>query len=162
MKTNANPFFPNTNTNTNTNVMSTITTTCSISDNIVNKEDDANEQILISIERLKKLELLEKSLPEMIDQAIQQHKKEKLKMLHEKDKQNPTAVNLRVKRYNEKHKEEINARRRLKKMEGKIQKGNSVVESLNSLQTNNIEINKQKTIVANVATDKNLTVRFDL
>jgi hypothetical protein len=100
--------------------------------------DENDEQILICAERLQKLELLEKQLPEMIEAAIQEHKRNKLKMLHEKDKENPGAVNLRVKRYNERHKEEINARRRAKR---KIQKDaeeaakphiSSVVESFNT------------------------------
>jgi hypothetical protein len=36
-------------------------------------------------------------------------------MLHEKDKKNPAAVNARVKRYNEKNKDKINAKRIMKR-----------------------------------------------
>ena len=53
----------------------------------------------------------------MIEKAIQDHKKEKLKLLHERDKLDPSLVNLRVKRYAMKHKDEINAKRRAKRKE---------------------------------------------
>lgn len=123
---------------------------------------DEDEQILISTERLKQLELLEKNLPNMIEKAISDHKKEKLKMLHEKDKLNPAAVNLRVKKYNAKHRDEINARRRQKKMENNTQKTNYIVDSLNTTQSKQPEIATPKTIVANLATNKDFIVRFDL
>ena len=106
------------------------------SNNIVVNDDE--EQVLICSERLKKLELLEMQLPNLIEAAINEHKINKLKMLHEKDKQNPGAVNIRVKRYNERHKEEINAKRRAKRLlekemeEANKPKPTTVVESLNT------------------------------
>jgi hypothetical protein len=51
----------------------------------------------------------------MIEKAIQDHKKEKLKLLHQRDKLDPSLVNIRVKRYAMKHKDEINAKRREKR-----------------------------------------------
>jgi len=75
--------------------------------------------VFISIERLQALEKLEQSLPTMIEQAIQENKKKNLSRLHEKDKQNPESVNLRVKRYAARHKETLNARRRAKREQKK-------------------------------------------
>jgi hypothetical protein len=119
--------------------------------------------VSICIDRLKKLELLESSLPKLIEQAIVDHKKAKLKMLHEKDKQNPAGVNARVKRYNEKHKDKINARRNMKRNEEKLSKahqGNSIVESMNLPKPKQGDPPNQKIIVANLVTDKEFTVRF--
>jgi DNA repair photolyase len=69
----------------------------------------------ISSDRLKTLEALEASLPNLIQNAILEYKKSNLRRLHEKDKANPENVNKRVKRYAEKHREEINAKRREKR-----------------------------------------------
>lgn len=78
--------------------------------------NSAPEQMVeISIERLRRLEQLEASIPQLVEAAIKQYKQEKLKSLHEKDKQNPTAANMRARRYAEKHRDEINARRREKR-----------------------------------------------
>lgn len=71
--------------------------------------------IQISAERLKALEAVEASLPDLIQNAILEYKKSNLRRLHEKDKANPENVNKRVKRYAEKHREEINAKRREKR-----------------------------------------------
>jgi len=71
--------------------------------------------IPIATERLKALEALEASLPDLIQNAILEYKKSNLRRLHEKDKANPENVNKRVKRYAEKHREEINAKRREKR-----------------------------------------------
>jgi len=70
---------------------------------------------LVSKERLDALEALEQNIPTLIEKAIFDYKKARLKMLHDKDKQNPAAVNARVKRYNERNKEKINAKRLLKR-----------------------------------------------
>ena len=100
-----------------------------------NRENETADIVYICAERLRKLELLESKLPNMIEDAITEHKRNKLRMLHEKDKQNPEAVNIRVKRYNQKHKAELNAKRREKRRvekEKKIKKEpepQSVVES---------------------------------
>ena len=71
--------------------------------------------IPIATERLKALEALEASLPDLIQHAILEYKKSNLRRLHEKDKANPENVNKRVKRYAEKHRDEINAKRREKR-----------------------------------------------
>lgn len=70
---------------------------------------------LVSKARIDALELLEQNIPTIIENAISDYKKARLKMLHDKDKQNPAAVNARVKRYNERNKEKINAKRLLKR-----------------------------------------------
>lgn len=86
-----------------------------ISNVIIGEIENTNTNILISLKRLNELESLEKSLPTIIEKAINEHKNAKLKLLHEKDKQNPAAVNARVKRYNEKNKDKINARRLIRR-----------------------------------------------
>ena len=78
---------------------------------------ESEPTVFISIERLRELEAIERRIPTLIEKAIQDHKKEKLKLLHERDKLDPSLVNLRVKRYAAKHKEEINAKRRAKRKE---------------------------------------------
>lgn len=89
----------------------------------IKKSDEENsDNILICVERLKQLELLEQKLPTLITEAIAEHQRNKLRILHERDKQNPQSVNLRVKRYNERHKEEINAKRRNKRKEEKAKR----------------------------------------
>ena len=106
-------------------------------------DESSDKNILICSERLKELELLEKKLPTIISEAIAEHQRNKLRILHERDKQNPQSVNLRVKRYNERHKEEINAKRRNKRREEKAKrmllepKPVSVIASL-ALSSNNI------------------------
>jgi len=86
------------------------------------EHDEDEQNVLICVERLHKLELLEKNLPTLISEAIAEHQRNKLRILHERDKQNPQSVNLRVKRYNERHKEEINAKRRNKRREEKAKR----------------------------------------
>lgn len=76
---------------------------------------NTTSMIPIATERLKALEALEASLPDLIQNAILEYKKSNLRRLHEKDKANPENVNKRVKRYAEKHREEINAKRREKR-----------------------------------------------
>jgi len=77
------------------------------------------ETITISKKRLEELEDLERNLEKKIQEAILNNKKESLKRLHEKDKINPNAVKLRIKRYNEKNKDKINERRREKRWAAK-------------------------------------------
>lgn len=77
--------------------------------------DISNSDIIhVRRERLTSLEELEQSIPSIIEKAINDYKREKLKKLHENDKKNPAGVNARVKRYNAKNKEKINAKRLLK------------------------------------------------
>lgn len=75
----------------------------------------AQETVEISAERLKQLEELEARLPLMIDDAVKNYKMNKLKLLHEKDRMNPEAANMRARRYAERHRDEINAKRREKR-----------------------------------------------
>jgi len=79
------------------------------------KELQKYEMIIISKKTLADLEELKESIPRLIEKAILDYKKAKLVMLHEKDKKNPAGVNARVKKYNEKHKDEINAKRIMKR-----------------------------------------------
>ena len=123
--------------------------------------------ILISYERLKSLEKLEKGLPEMIRVAIDENKKSNLKRLHEKDKLDPKSVNARVKKYVLKHKDKINAKRREKRKEAKLiliqQKAISAELENKAL----IETKPENTIhdtndVGDKSdSDKSITVRFD-
>jgi hypothetical protein len=79
------------------------------------KDIQKYEITFIAKEKLIALEQLKDSIPTLIEKAISDYKKAKLAMLHEKDKKNPAAVNARVKKYNEKHKDEINAKRIMKR-----------------------------------------------
>jgi hypothetical protein len=83
--------------------------------------------VSISYERLKELETLEASIPSMIEKAVHEYKKNNLKKLHERDKANPAAINLRVKRYFERHRDEINKKRREKRLEQKQIKQSTVI-----------------------------------
>jgi hypothetical protein len=79
------------------------------------KDIQKYEITFIEKEKLTSLEQLKDSIPTLIEKAISDYKKAKLAMLHEKDKKNPAAVNARVKKYNEKHKDQINAKRLMKR-----------------------------------------------
>ena len=92
--------------------------------------EESEPTVFISIERLRELEAIEKRIPTLIEKAIQDHKKEKLKLLHERDKLDPSLVNLRVKRYAAKHKDEINAKRRAKRKEAAQRLGGTPVGSV--------------------------------
>lgn len=120
-------------------------------------ENMLHETTTISVERLHVLEEIERNLPQMIKDAIEQHKKEKLKLLHEKDKLDPKSVNARVKRYAQKHKDEINAKRRAKREEQKLLAN---MPSTNSSVKSEKSERKKETIEL-PKTDKNLTLRFD-
>jgi len=78
---------------------------------------DLNEIVAVPIERYAELEKLELGLPGMIEEAIKEYKKNSLKRLHERDKENPESVKKRVQRYIEKNREKINERRREKRKE---------------------------------------------
>jgi hypothetical protein len=72
--------------------------------------------VTISLERLRALEALEASLPELTANAIAKAKadrdKERLAELHEKQKTNPEPNRVRVLANYHKNKEEVNAKRR--------------------------------------------------
>jgi hypothetical protein len=79
---------------------------------IMGRALENNHRIAIRPSRLKELQELESSMPELIEKALVEMNQKKLAALREKDKSNPEAVKARVKKYNERHREEINARRR--------------------------------------------------
>jgi hypothetical protein len=96
---------------------------------------ESSSYTTISVDRLRELEMLEASIPKIIDDAILEYKKTNLKKLHERDKANPEAINKRVKRYFERHREEINARRREKRLKTKIEKLTEISSPSNVLST---------------------------
>jgi hypothetical protein len=111
--------------------------------------------VLISQERLNYLLQLEASLPTKIEEAVINYKKNSLKRLHEIDKQNPDAINARVKRYVEKHRESINARRREKRRAKKQQDQVVIVKpNENSSDTNVLtpSINNEVNTISHVTT----------
>jgi hypothetical protein len=67
------------------------------------------------VERLHRLEALEASLPVIIDAAVDKIKQARLYSLHRRDKLYPEDMRLRVKKYVERNRERINARRREKR-----------------------------------------------
>ena len=82
-------------------------------------ENNTDELVSVSQDRFEELERLEKSLPDMIQKAIADHKKESLRKLHERDKADPESVKLRVQRYIAKNRDKINERRREKRKQEK-------------------------------------------
>ncbi len=88
--------------------------------------ESLSSTVFITLERLQELEAIERNLPKMIENAIQENKRTNLLRLHEKDKNNPESVNLRVKRYALRHKETLNARRRAKREQEKKAQSESV------------------------------------
>ena len=80
---------------------------------------DPNEIVEVPVERYAELEKLELGLPGMIEEAIKEYKRNSLKRLHERDKENPESVKKRVQRYIEKNRDKINERRREKRKEQK-------------------------------------------
>ena len=80
---------------------------------------DPNEIVNVPVERYAELEKLELGLPGMIEEAIKEYKRNSLKRLHERDKENPESVKKRVQRYIEKNRDKINERRREKRKEQK-------------------------------------------
>ena len=83
-------------------------------DNLNNTNEDLVE---VSVERFAALEELEKALPDLIAKAIVDYKKENLRKLHQKDKDNPEAVRNRVKKYISKNRDKINEKRRERRKE---------------------------------------------
>jgi hypothetical protein len=80
------------------------------------------ELVEISADRLEQLEKLESQIPTMIQDALKEYKQAALRRLHEKDKANPEAVNLRARRYAQKNREILNAKRREKRRLERIAK----------------------------------------
>lgn len=84
-----------------------------------NTDENQNEIVAVPVERYAELEKLENGLAGMIEEAIKEYKKNSLKRLHERDKENPESVKKRVQRYIEKNRDKINERRREKRKEQK-------------------------------------------
>jgi hypothetical protein len=130
------------------------------------KTVDEIKYVLISSTRLAFLELMEKNIPNLILEGIKENKIAKLKTLHEKDKLNPAAVNLRVKRYNEKHKDQIAAKRNKKRMDKLIREGkteaeiNHIITKLKVVNVLSPETLSPKTKIVTISTKEDLIVRF--
>lgn len=96
-----------------------------------------DEHVSISAERFAELEALEKSIPDRVQEAILQYKKDSLKKLHERDKSNPESVKLRMQRYIAKNRDKINERRREKRrkepLENATASANQVNVSINDM-----------------------------
>ena len=73
---------------------------------------DLSGCVLVPVERLRALEALEASLPDMLARAKVDRDKERFAMLQEKEKANPDPHKKKVLENYHKNKEEINARRR--------------------------------------------------
>jgi len=73
---------------------------------------DLSGCVLVPIERLRALESLEASLPDIIEKAKAERDKEKLQILRDKEKANPEPHRKKVLENYHKNKDEINARRR--------------------------------------------------
>ncbi len=86
-----------------------------VNDVILARAEENKRRVAIRPSRLMKLQQLEQDLPAIIENALQEIKRQKLAALHKKDKQDPEKVNMRAKRYADSHREEINARRREKR-----------------------------------------------
>lgn len=71
--------------------------------------------VTISKKRFEELEELERKLPLLLEEAHTAYKACRLQQLREKDKADLNLVRARVRRYAEKHRDTINARRRQKR-----------------------------------------------
>jgi len=71
--------------------------------------------VTISKRRFEELEELERKLPLLLEEARTAYKASRLQQLREKDKADLNLVRARVRRYAEKHRDTINARRRQKR-----------------------------------------------
>lgn len=71
---------------------------------------DTEELVTIPISRLRRLEELEAEMALLKTAA--EHDADRLKILRERDKANPSAVTKRTLKHYESHKDEINAKRR--------------------------------------------------
>jgi hypothetical protein len=78
---------------------------------------DLSGCVLVPVERLRALEALEASLPDMLARAKVDRDKERFTALHEKDKENPEGAKERYKKHYVANKDAINARRRDKRKE---------------------------------------------
>ena len=72
----------------------------------------ATPMVSVPLERLRALEALEASLPDLLAKAKADRDKERLTTLHEKQKTDPEPNRVRVLANYHKNKEEVNAKRR--------------------------------------------------
>lgn len=116
--------------------------------------------VSVPIDRLLKLEELEKKLPSLIQEAIADYKKNNLKKLHEQDKNNPEGVRNRVRKYLLKNKDKINEKRREKRKEKLLESKNTAGVTSD---TATLPINTQQPITTDEPYDDTLgvTVRFN-
>ena len=121
-----------------------------------------DENVSVSAERFAELEALEKSIPDRVQEAILQYKKDSLKKLHERDKSNPESVKLRMQRYIAKNRDKINERRREKRRKEPLETSTTVANVVNvslndmfsMMSTNKIQVNS-------LLENSDMTVRFD-
>ena len=78
-------------------------------------EAKLTEHVFISKQRLAELEATVAKMELDKELIISEYKKERLQKLREKDRENSGAVRERVRRFNEKHRDEILEKRKLKK-----------------------------------------------
>ena len=117
-----------------------------VSETVLERAIKHKRRIAIRPGRLKFLQYLERNMPEMIKEAMTRYKNEKLGILHKKDKENPSAMIARVKRYVEKNRDVINARRREKRQKAKPIENIVIVTP------------QEQSIISH--TDSNITVKF--
>jgi hypothetical protein len=79
--------------------------------------EEGKEMVLIPKKELERLRKIELDLPVVIEQAKMEERKDALVRLHQRDKENPEQARERAKKYYHLHKDEIKARRVLKKQE---------------------------------------------
>jgi len=84
-------------------------------------------QVTISKRRLEELEELERRLPLLLEEACAAYKANRLKELRERDRADVNLGRARARRYADKHRDAINAKRRQKR---NASPKNSVTESL--------------------------------
>lgn len=91
------------------------------------------DTVTISKKRFEELEELERKLPLLLEEARTAYKACRLQQLREKDKADLNLVRARVRRYAEKHRDTINARRRQKREKNTvIMEGGPPLEELPS------------------------------
>lgn len=128
-----------------------------------------NELVSVSAERFAELEALERSIPDRVQEAIVQYKRESLKKLHERDKSDPESVKLRMQRYIAKNRDKINERRREKRRKEQLEAGAtmvvnnatntiSITDMFTQLNTNSLSINS---LTNAYVPNSDMTVRFD-
>ena len=116
----------------------------------------SNEQVSVSADRFAELEALEASIPNRVQEAILQYKRDSLKKLHDRDKSDPESVKLRMQRYIAKNRDKINERRREKRRKEQLETTtNIIVNDVFAALTPSKNVND--TYVPN----SDMTVRFD-